>query len=75
MAISKQTEAKTAQKHIEPKSPRTHQKTFMLNDKENKALENYFKKYNINNRSRFIRETIMITIIKQMENDSPKLFD
>lgn len=57
------------------KSLRTHKHIFSLNDRENKALDHFLRKYKIENKSRFIRETLMRTIIKQMEQDSPTLFD
>lgn len=56
-------------------SLRTHRQIFTLNDEENKALNRYISKYKVQNKSKFIRETIMITIIKKMEEDHPTLFD
>ena len=56
-------------------SLRTHRQLFTLNDEENKALNRYILKYKIQNKSKFIRETLMITIIKKMEEDHPTLFD
>lgn len=54
---------------------RKHRHFFMLNDKENKALERYLDKYKIKNKSKFIRETLMYNVIKRMEEDTPTLFD
>lgn len=56
-------------------SLRTHKYVFTLNDEENRALNRYIEKYKVQNRSRFIRETLMITIIKKFEEDQPTLFD
>ncbi|MDR0371757.1 MAG: hypothetical protein LBH80_07915 [Prevotellaceae bacterium] len=56
-------------------SLRTHRHIFTLNDEENRALNRYIKKYNVRNKSKFIRETLMIAIIKKMEEDNPTLFD
>lgn len=56
-------------------SKRTHNHAFMLNDDENKALNRYLKKYKIANKAKFIRETLMIAIIRKMEEDHPTLFD
>ena len=56
-------------------SLRTHRQIFTLNDEENKALNRYISKYKINNKSKFIRETLMIAIIRKMEEDHPTLFD
>ena len=53
---------------------RKHKITFMLNDKEMEAIENYLSRYRIKNKSRFYRETIVRHILKQMEKDTPELF-
>jgi hypothetical protein len=46
-------------------SLRTHRQIFTLNDEENKALNRYITKYKVQNKSKFIREALMITIIKK----------
>jgi len=56
-------------------SLRTHRQIFTMNDEENKALTRYITKYKVQNKSKFIRETLMITIIRKMEEDHPTLFD
>ncbi len=56
-------------------SLRTHRQIFTLNDEENKALNRFITKYKIQNKSKFIRETLMISIIKRLEEDHPTLFD
>ena len=56
-------------------SLRTHRQIFTLNDEENKALARYIAKYNVQNKSKFIRETLMVSIIRKMEEDHPTLFD
>lgn len=57
------------------KSLRVHKCVFTLNDLENKALMRYMEKYKVSNKSKFIRETVMLAILKKMEEDSPTLFD
>ncbi|HPG55552.1 MAG: hypothetical protein BWY47_00887 [Bacteroidetes bacterium ADurb.Bin302] len=54
---------------------RSHRISFMLNDKEVDALERYIKKYKIKCKSKFVREALMITVIRKLEEDSPTLFD
>ena len=54
---------------------RKHKLSFAFNDLEHKALENYCKKYKIENRSKFMREAIVTTILKQFDKDYPSLFD
>lgn len=56
-------------------SLRTHRQIFTLNDEENKALTRYINKYKISNKSKFIRETLMLAIIRKLEEDHPTLFD
>lgn len=54
---------------------RTHRIDIMLNDSEMRALNRYCEKYNVRNRSRFVRETLMRNILQQFEKDTPTLFD
>ncbi|MFW9598129.1 MAG: hypothetical protein ACMV0Y_09285 [Paludibacter sp.] len=56
-------------------STRTHRQVFVLNDDENKALNRYLAKYKVQNKAKFIRETLMTTIIRKLEEDHPRLFD
>lgn len=59
---------------VREKLVRKHKITFMLNDKEMEAIENYLSRYRIKNKSRFYRETIVRHILKQMEKNTPELF-
>lgn len=47
---------------------------FSLNEKEYAVICSYIKKYNIENRSRWFRETIISHILKNLEQDYPTLF-
>lgn len=49
--------------------------TFLVNPDEKRAIDNYLRKYRIDNRSRWMRETIMTFIIKNLDQDYPTLFD
>lgn len=49
--------------------------SIMLNDSELHVLQSFCDRYNVNNRSRMIRETLIKAILKQMDKDSPTLFD
>jgi hypothetical protein len=53
---------------------RRHRKTILLNDKELEALELYCKRYKVSSQSRFCREAIISAILRQFEEDHPKLF-
>ena len=52
-----------------------HRHIFTLNDLENKALNRYLSKYSVKNKSKFIRETLMVEIIRRLEKDQPTLLD
>lgn len=56
-------------------SVRRHRHAFILNDQENNALNRYLNKYNVKNKSKFIREAVMVEVIRRLEQDSPTLFD
>lgn len=47
----------------------------MLSDEEFEMISFYLKKYNITNRSRWFRETIMNYVLKNMDMDYPTLFE
>ncbi|MBR1564125.1 MAG: hypothetical protein IJ650_02130 [Paludibacteraceae bacterium] len=60
---------------VKKKMPRRNRLAVLLNDSEQRALDNYCRKYNIQNRSKFIRETLMKNILHRFDTDSPTLFD
>ena len=67
---------KTAAPTIKPpKMNRNNKITISLNDKEIRVLDQFCEKYKIENRSRFLRETIMLAVLKRFDEDYPKLFD
>ena len=49
--------------------------TILLNESEQRALDRFCERYNITNRSRLVRESLMRAILKKIENDQPTLFD
>ncbi|HET9570865.1 MAG TPA: hypothetical protein VFP20_05610 [Bacteroidales bacterium] len=53
---------------------RDHLVTIALNDPEFKTLEKYCAQYKISNRSRFIRESLMKSMLARMVDDYPTLF-
>ncbi len=54
---------------------RKHKQVFRFNDQEYKAFNKYCKKYNITNKAKFFRQTIVTAIIQKFEDDYPTLFD
>ena len=57
------------------KAPRENKISILLNDREMKALDRFCERYQITNRSRLVRETLMRAILKKIEDDQPTLFD
>ena len=57
------------------KERRTHKVTISLNDSEMRAVQRYCDKYTVRNRSKLMRETLMQSILKRFDKDSPTLFD
>jgi len=56
------------------KAPRINKVTILLNDAEQRALDNFCARYGVANRSKLIRETLIRAILKQMDQDNPTLF-
>lgn len=53
---------------------RTKQANFSLSDEEYNLISLYMKKYKISNKSRWLRETVMAHVLKNLELDYPTLF-
>ncbi|MDR1153934.1 MAG: hypothetical protein LBL04_04425 [Bacteroidales bacterium] len=53
---------------------RKNKKSILFNNREMKAIESYCRKYRINNRSKFMREAIITSILKKFDDDYPTLF-
>ena len=59
----------------EERLKRNNRLTLMLNSREMRALNIYCQRYRIKNKSRFLRETIMNSILKRFDEDMPSLFE
>jgi hypothetical protein len=53
---------------------RVHSVAFKLNDTEYRAVRRYLDKYKITNKSRWCRETLLLHILRTLEEDYPTLF-
>ena len=72
----KQSKGKKSKKALQKNdAKREHRMTFMLNDTEYNALEQYCKKYKITNKSKWYRTTIFTQVWKVMMEDYPTLFN
>ncbi len=54
---------------------RTERYSFLVSPEEKQMVESYLRKYRIGNRSRWMRETLMTFIIKNLDQDYPTLFN
>ena len=57
------------------KLKRNNRLTIMLNDRELRALNLYCQRFRVNNRSRFLRETVMTAILKRFDEEMPTLWE
>ena len=53
---------------------RERRMSILLSDEEQLIVDRYLEKYKITNKSRWLRETILMFIHKNMEEDYPTLF-
>lgn len=72
MAVKKSK--KVVQPLPQPKMQRRNRVVISLNDKEMNVLNRYYAKYKITNKSKWLRETIIVAVLKQFEMDAPTLF-
>ena len=56
-------------------SPRKQKMVCLMSDEEAKIVERYLSKYNITNKSRWLRESVLAFIYQNMEDDYPTLFN
>ena len=64
---------KSLKMHVE--CPRRERRmSILLSDEEQLIVDRYLEKYKITNKSRWLRETILMFIYKNMEEDYPTLF-
>ena len=56
-------------------SVRKERYSFLVNANEKQTIDNYLRKYRISNRSRWMRETLITFIIRNLDQDYPTLFN
>ncbi|MCK9180268.1 MAG: hypothetical protein PHQ88_07415 [Bacteroides sp.] len=56
-------------------SKRLMRLTCFLNEQEYQFIDNYLEKNKITNKSRWLRETVLLSIYKEMDENYPTLFD
>jgi len=54
---------------------RRNKHAIMFNNREMQAIEAYCRKYRVENKSRFMRETILTEVLSRFDKDYPTLFE
>lgn len=72
--MAKKTKTKKEPIRREPVE-RTERLVTLLSVEEKKMVDSYLRKYHIENRSRWMRETLLTFILQNLEHDYPTLFD
>jgi hypothetical protein len=54
---------------------RVYRKSILFNKREIQAIDHYCKKYKITNKSKFMREIIITSVLKKFDEDYPSLFE
>lgn len=57
------------------KNKNYHRISFVMNDEEFQLTERYCQKYKIKNKTKLMKEAIIRTLMKQLDEDRPTLFD
>ncbi|WP_291530383.1 hypothetical protein [Bacteroides sp. UBA939] len=58
-----------------PEEPKREQRIVcLMSEEEMRIVDRYLEKYKITNKSRWVRETILMFIYKKMDEDYPTLF-
>jgi len=57
------------------KLKRVHRKSILFNERELQAMDYYCEKYKIQNKSKFMREVIITSVLKKFDDDYPSLFE
>jgi len=54
---------------------RKNRQSLLFNNRELKAIEAYCAKYKVDNKAKFMRETILSEVLRRFDEDYPSLFD
>ncbi len=54
---------------------RRNKHSIMFNNREMQAIEAYCKKYKVDNKSGFMRKTILTEVLSRFDRDYPSLFE
>lgn len=63
------------EQHKNHRLRRSKQTTLRFNSREQEAINLYCKKYSVRNKSKFMREAIIMEVLKRFDEDYPTLFE
>ncbi|MBR5234979.1 MAG: hypothetical protein IKY64_08535 [Bacteroidaceae bacterium] len=66
---------KTPNKPVKPDVVRHSRLVCLVSDEEMRFIDNYLRKYKIENKSRWMRETLLTFIHQNLDQDYPTLFN
>ena len=62
-------------KHKEDQLKRTNKKEILFNNLELEAINTYCERFKVKNKSKFMREMIITSVLKKFDEDYPSLFE
>lgn len=62
-------------RHKDTSLRRVNRQAIMFNEREMKAINHYCDRFKVNNRSKFMREAIIVEILKKFEDNHPTLWE
>lgn len=54
---------------------RVNRQAIMFNDREMNAINHYCERFKVNNKSKFMREAIIMEILRKIEDNHPTLWE
>jgi len=73
--LAKPNQTSPVDQKKDEKLRRTNRTSILFNQREQEALRHYCEKYEITNKSKFMREAIMTEVLKRFDEDYPTLFE
>lgn len=72
MVVKKDKKSETPKTRI--RMTRSNRVVISLNDREMAFMNRFYNKYKITNKTKWMRETLIVAILKKLEADAPTLF-
>lgn len=72
MVVKKNKKSEAPKNRI--RMTRSNRVVISLNDRELAFMNRFYSKYKITNKTKWMRETLIVAILKKLEADAPTLF-